>query len=126
MKDYQKLTLGIVAAAVLCFVAVKCADAQTAPECKLVAEVMTDAAEQYADSVITVYKGEEAQRVIEVARAQSGRELEGADGAAVITSKEAGGGVILITKGGCVKLAGRGSFSVISAILEAAKVGGAT
>lgn len=96
--------------------------------CHKVAELVTDANDQFADTQAKVYTGEEAKRIIAVASEQSGRAdaLEGADGVTVITSKEAGGGVVAITKGGCVKLVGRGSFDVVDSILKAAKIGGDT
>lgn len=97
-----------------------------ADDCKPVAPIVAEADETFPDVVVTVYKGAEGARVVGVARTQSGRSLENADGATVLLSAEAESGVVLITEGECVKLAGRGPTAVIKAILEAAQVGGAT
>lgn len=129
LSRYIPVLASLLAAVVLAVIAlsVRPAHAQEA-ECTKVEVLVTDASDQYADAQAKVYTGEEAKRIIEVARAQSGREdaLEGTNGVTVVTSKEAGGGVIAVTKDGCVKLVGRGSFGVIDAILKAAKVGGDT
>lgn len=93
-------------------------------ECKSVAPIAAEAAEAFPDVKITVYKGAEAERIVAVARTQSGRDNIDADGATVMLSDEAEGGVILLTKGECAVIAGRGPLSVIKAILDAAKVGG--
>jgi len=122
MSTFIKTAL---AALALATVAVCSGPQVRAQECAKVSGVVAEAGEKYPDMTATIYKGDEAKRIVATAAAQSGREID-ADEVTVLLSEEAGGGVILLSKEGCVKIAGRGPISVIKAILDAAKVGGST
>lgn len=82
-----------------------------------VKELVTAVQEADASVSVRVYTGEDAAKIIDVASKQSGQEVD-ADTVTVMFNE--GNGIIMISKGDCAKLGGRGTAMFIRSIIAVA------